>query len=67
MIEQLRRGLLEAAPFAPKGAALVAYVHPDSAAELRTPEAATLLSQWNARLVESAADVDPGYVEVARA
>lgn len=67
MIEQLRRGLLEVAPFAPKGAALIAYVHPDSAHELRTPEAVTLLGKWNARVVETRDDLEPGMVEVARA
>lgn len=67
MIEQLRRGILEAAPFAPKGAALIAYVHPDTAPELRTPKAVALLSKWNTTLVVTPDDVEPGYVEVARA
>lgn len=67
MIEQLRRGILEVAPFAPKGAPLIAYVHPDSAHELKTPAAVTLLDKWNTRLVETDQDLEPGMVEVARA
>lgn len=67
MIEQLRRGISQVSAFAPPGARLIAYVHPDSAHELRTPDAVALLRARNTRLVEAPDDIEPGVVEVARA
>lgn len=67
MIDLLLRGITQVAPRYPKGTPLVAYVNPVSAGELRTPEAIAILEKWNTRLVETADDLEPGYVEVARA
>lgn len=68
MIDLLLRGITQVAPRYPKGTPLVAYVHPDSASELATPEALELLEEFNTMVVETAVDgIEPGVVEVARA